>query len=143
MDITVKSKFVKSSPRKIRPVLHGLRGQNAEAALVTLKFTNRKGAGLLYDLLKSAIAAAKENDLDSEKVFIKSVNCTSGPRLKRRLIGSRGRSKPILKRMSHLTFTVSDTLEASKKAEVKSAEKKVKKDTKKEDIKQDKVKVNK
>jgi large subunit ribosomal protein L22 len=108
MDITVKSKFVKSSPRKIRPVLHGLRNQNAEVALTTLKFTNRKGARLLYTLLKSAIAAAKENDLDSEKVFIKSINCTSGPRLKRRLIGSRGRSKQILKRMSHLNLTVSD-----------------------------------
>ena len=41
MDIKVKSLFLKSSPRKVRPVLHGLRGMVLEAALVELKFTNK------------------------------------------------------------------------------------------------------
>jgi len=110
MDIKVKSLFLKSSPRKVRPVLYGLRGMTLQAALVELKFTNKKGAALMFDLIKSGLAAAKENDLDVDKVYIKSVNCTEGPRLKRRLIGSRGRAKPILKRMCHLNLTVTDVL---------------------------------
>lgn len=122
MDIKVKSLFLKSSPRKVRPVLYGLRGMTLQAALTELKFTNRKGAKFMFDLVKSGLATAKENDLDVDKVYIKSVNCTEGPRLKRRLIGSRGRAKPIMKRMCHLNLTVSDIIEA-----------KVGKDTIKED----------
>ena len=64
----------------------------------------------MYSLVKSGLAAAKESDLDVDKVYIKSVNCTEGPRLKRRLIGSRGRAKPILKRMCHLNLIVSDEI---------------------------------
>jgi len=108
MDIKVKSLFLKSSPQKVRPVLFGLRGKTLETAMTELKFTNKKGSKMTFDLVKSAQAAAKENDLDAEKVTIKSINCTEGPRLKRRLIGSRGRAKPILKRMCHLNLTVTD-----------------------------------
>lgn len=117
MDIKVKSLFLKSSPRKVRPVLYGLRGMTLQAALVELKFTNKKGATLMFDLIKSGLAAAKENDLDVDKVYIKSVNCTEGPRLKRRLIGSRGRAKPILKRMCHLNLTVTDEMIVKAKPE--------------------------
>lgn len=124
MDIKVKSSYLKVSPRKVRPVLYGLRGQNAEKALTQLHFTNKKGAKFMYDLLKSALAAAKENDLERDNVFIKSVFCGEGPRLKRRLIGSRGRSNPILKRMCHLTLTISDTAEGMPE-KVKKVEKKV------------------
>ena len=126
MDIKVKSLFLKSSPRKVRPVLYGLRGMTLQAALTELKFTNRKGADFMFALVKSGLAAAKENDLDVDKVYIKSVNCTEGPRLKRRLIGSRGRAKPILKRMCHLNLVVSDILEVAKE-EDKEEEKEVKK----------------
>lgn len=129
MDIKVKSLFLKSSPRKVRPVLHGLRGMALEAALVELKFTNKKGARFIFDLVKAGLAVAKENDLDVDKVYVKSINCTEGPRIKRRLIGSRGRSKPILKRMCHLNLTVSDTVEAQKKADKKEIKEEIKKKT--------------
>jgi large subunit ribosomal protein L22 len=121
MDIKVKSKFIKVSPQKVRPTLYGLRGENAEKALVSLYFLNKKGARLIHALLKSAIAAAKENDLDTSKTTIKEITCNEGPRLKRRLIGSRGRAKPILKRMSHLTITITDNIDVKdvKKTEIK------------------------
>lgn len=123
MDIKVKSLYLKSSPRKIRPLLFGLRGQNADQTMTSLGFINRKGSGMLIDLLKSALAIAKENDLDSDKIFIKSIYCNEGPRLKRRLIGSRGRSNPILKRMSHINLVLSDQAEKeeTKKPENKSS----------------------
>lgn len=108
MDIKVKSLFLKVAPQKVRPTLYGLVGQNAEAARVALGFINKKGAVMIASLLKSAIAVARENDLDIDKISIKEVYCTEGPRLKRRHIGSRGRSEALLKRMSHLTLIVSD-----------------------------------
>lgn len=126
MDIKVKSKFIKSSAQKIRPVLYGMRGENAEKALISLGFINKKGARLVYALLKSAIASAKESDLEIDKLAIKEITCNEGPRLKRRLIGSRGRSKPILKRMAHLTLTVTDNMD-NKTEKVKEDKKILKK----------------
>lgn len=109
MEIKVKSLYLKVSPFKVRPTLHGLLGQNAQKAYVSLRFTNKKGAGFMAGLLKSAIAIGKENDLDLEKLYIKSVYCNEGPRLKRRQIKARGRSDAITKRMCHLNLIISDT----------------------------------
>lgn len=121
MEIKVKSSYLRVSPRKVRPVLHGLRGEIAQDAYVALSFTNKKGAGLLAALLKSAIAIGKENDLELGKLYIKSVSCSEGPRLKRRQIKARGRSDAITKRMSHLNLVLSDTvIENAKKEDKKT-----------------------
>jgi len=108
MEINVKSKFLKVSSRKVRPVLWNLRGQNPEQVRVKLLFTNKKGALLVAQLLKSAVAVAKENDLDTNKLYIKTITCNEGPRLKRRQIKARGRADAIQKRMSHLNLIISD-----------------------------------
>lgn len=110
MDITVKNKFVRISPRKARPVLYGLRGKLATDALTQMRFTNKKAAAYLVELIKSALAAAKESDLAESTVFVKSIACNEGPRLKRRRFESKGRAAPIKKRMSHLMLTVTDDL---------------------------------
>lgn len=115
MDIKVSSSYLKISPRKLQVILHGLRGQNAETARVSLMFTYKKGAAFAADLVKAGIAAAKENDLDLNKVTIKAIYSTDGPRLKRRHIGSRGRSEAIIKRMSHLTLVLTDGAEEKAK----------------------------
>jgi ribosomal protein L22 len=44
MEITVKNRNIRISPTKVRPVLHGLRGMNAEQAKIALAFTNKKAA---------------------------------------------------------------------------------------------------
>lgn len=131
MDIKVKSLYLKSSPRKVRPVLHGLRGQNAEKAMTSLLFTNKKGARLMVDLLKSGMAVAKENDLEIDKLYVKTVYCNEGPILKRRLIGSRGRSDAIHKRMCHLNLVLSDVAEVLTKKETLKKDKEEVKATKK------------
>ena len=108
MDIKVKNLYIKVSPRKVRPVLFGVRGKNALEARTSLLFTNKKGAKMLASLLKSALAIAKENDLEENKLTIKSVYCNEGPRLKRRQVKARGRSDQILKRMSNLYLVLTD-----------------------------------
>lgn len=108
MDIKVKSSYLKISPRKMRPVLFSVRGKKAEEARTSLLFTNKKGAKMLASLIKSALAIAKENDLELDKMQVKSVYCSEGPKLKRRQIKARGRADSILKRMSHLFLEISD-----------------------------------
>jgi ribosomal protein L22 len=67
--------------------------------------------------LKSAVATAKESDLEPNKLYIKEVCCNEGPRLKRRRFESKGVSRQITKRMSHLVLTISDVAEEKIKKE--------------------------
>ena len=131
MDITVKNLFAKISPRKARLVLHGLRGLSAAAARDILLFTNKKGARICVELVKSGIAAAKENYLEADKVFVKSISCGEGPRLKRHMPKSKGRTYLKQKRMSHFILTLSDEIPAEKtEKEIKVQAKNSKKEEK-------------
>lgn len=109
MEFTVTSKYLKISPRKVRPVVLGYRGINAEIALHTALFTNKKGAGFLKDLIKSGIAAAKENYIEPADLIIKSISCNEAPRLKRIVPWSKGQTRRITKRMSHITLILEST----------------------------------
>lgn len=129
MEITVKNRYIKISPRKVRPVLHGLRGKSLKAAKISLQFMNRKAAGLICDLVKSGIAAAKENYLEPDKTTIKSIFCNEAPRLKRIQPWSKGQARRITKRMSHIVMTL-ESLEETKATPAKTSENdnKIKKD---------------
>lgn len=122
MEIKVKNLYVRISPRKVRPVIATLRGKNAEEVRNSLAFLNKKAARYAFDLVKAGIAAAKENYIDADKILIKHFYCNEGPRLKRMIPWSKGQSRRITKRMSHLTLV----LESAEK--VKPADKKEKSD---------------
>lgn len=109
MDITVKNLKVRKSPRKIRPVLHILKHQNAEKAIVALKFNSDSIAPVLSKLIKSGIAAAAEKEIESKKLFIKIIKCDQAQGFRRHRFGSRGRVVKINKRSSHLTLVLADT----------------------------------
>ena len=106
MEFKVKSLYLRISPRKVRPVLYGLRNMTAEEAKNALAFTNKKAAGLLFDIVKSGIAVAKENYFDANQVTVKSFTCNEGPRLKRMQPWSKGQARTITKRLCHLTLVL-------------------------------------
>lgn len=106
MEFKVKSLYLKISPRKMRPVLHGLRNMTALEAKNALAFTNRKAAGFLYGLVRSGIAVAKENYFEAADVKVKSIFCDEGPRLKRIQPWSKGQARRITKRMCHVTLVL-------------------------------------
>ena len=106
MEITVTTKYIRISPRKMRPVLFGLRGMKASEARTIAAFTNKKAAGFVKNILDSGLAAAKENYLEADTVTIKSIACNEGPRLKRMIPWSKGQSRRIMKKMAHLTLVL-------------------------------------
>lgn len=106
MDIKVKSLYLKLSPTKMRPILFGIRNKSFDQAKTFLTFTNKKGAIMALSLLNSAAAIAKENDLEIDKMQVKSVYCNEGPRLRRRKARSKGMAYAITKRMCHLTIVL-------------------------------------
>jgi ribosomal protein L22 len=66
-------------------------------------------------LVKSGIAAGKENHIEAEQLMIKAVYCNEAPRLKRAIAWSKGQSRRITKRASHITLV----LESAENAVVK------------------------
>lgn len=123
MEITVKLNNIRKSPRKIRPCLYGIKGKNTTAALDILRFSSHDISRDLSELIKSGIAAAKEHEMDENKLFVKILKCDTAGMLKRHIFVSKGRSSRIHKRNSHLTLTLSDQqITPNKKSKVMPAQ---------------------
>lgn len=125
------SKYLRISPRKVRPALAEIRRKPAIAALQILSVIPTKGARLAEKVLKSAIANANDLGLSETKLVITDFRADGGPVLKRFRPRSMGRADRILKRTSHLsvvlTETEDDVIDAGNPAEAeatKSSDKK-------------------
>ncbi len=133
MEVKAVEKYIRISPKKARLVADIVRGQNAKKALVTLRFTQKKAAKIIYKAVKSAVANAENNfNIESEKLVIKSISVDGGPSLKRIQPVSKGMAHAILKRTSHITVIVSDEQindpkSSTKKVKEKTEENKVEK----------------
>jgi len=107
MIFTAKHRYARISPAKVQLVAKLIRGKSANEALRILKYTNKKAAFLMYKVLSSAIANAG-SAAESEDLKVIDARIDRGPALKRGHFGPRGMFRPILKRTSHITITVSD-----------------------------------
>src|SRR3989339_59315 len=102
--VKAKSKWVRSSPRKISRVIDVIKGKSAQEALTLLKFMPQKGARLLAKVIKSAVANAKHNfKMKEDQLFITEAYANKGIIMKRFQPVSRGRAHSIMKRTSHIT----------------------------------------
>lgn len=124
MEITVKSKYLKISPRKLRLAVNLVRGKNIQYAKGILTLSNTKSSRMVKSLVDSAIASAKESGSEVDKFYINSINCSDGPRLKRGKPASKGSMMAIKKRQSHLSISISNIApdNSSKKQIKKSAD---------------------
>lgn len=101
-EIKVSQRFVRFSPRKISTYKNLIHHQNVLKSMALLKTDKSKGASLLFKILKSGTAAAKEKNLNQDNLIVKNLTINQGPSLKRRFYGSKGKTIPILKRTCHL-----------------------------------------
>lgn len=103
MEAKAIAKYVRISPRKLKPVTDLVRGKNVSEALAILKFTPHKGADILEKVINSAAANAENNhDMNTDKLYVAEVYANQGPTMKRWRAGSMGRASTILKRSSHV-----------------------------------------
>ena len=101
-------RFVRVSPRKARPVIDLIRGQQVPMALALLRNTPRQACKVVEKILRSAVANAEQKELgDSESMVVSRAFVDCGPTLKRFRARSQGRANAIQKRMSHITVVVS------------------------------------
>ena len=109
MEVKATAKYVRISPLKVNYICREIRGKQVDEALNILRFTNKKGARLLSDVLKSAIANAENNNgLSRENLIVKKAFANDAPTMKRWHPKAKGAAYPILKRSSHIGVVLAD-----------------------------------
>jgi len=108
------ARFIRVSPQKARLVVDLIRGQRAEDALQTLRFTKKRIAKEVEKTLRSAIANAERKaddagtSLDVDQLFVTSCFVNEGPRWKRMRPAPMGRGFRYQKRTSHIVVQVAE-----------------------------------
>jgi large subunit ribosomal protein L22 len=109
-----QARFIRVSPQKARLVIDLIRGQRAEEALQTLRFTKKRVAKELEKTLRSAIANAERKaedsgeSLDVDALFVTRCFVNEGPRWKRLRPAPMGRGFRYQKRTSHIIVEVAE-----------------------------------
>ena len=126
---------VRIAPKKANIIAKMVRGMPVHGAMDALHRTNKKGARLVEQLLRSAMANAAHNDRQTaSQLVIKSIVVNQGTGYRRGVPMSRGRVRPMTKFLSHISVTlgVADaSTVTSASTEEKPAKTPVKKVTKK------------
>src|ERR1700747_3757707 len=124
-----RARFIRVSPQKARLVIDLMRGQRAEAALQTLRFTKKRVAKEVEKTLRSAIANAERKaddsgeSLDVDALYVTECFVNEGPRWKRMRPAPMGRGFRYQKRTSHIVVAVSEHHRAaSERIETAAAE---------------------
>lgn len=109
MEVTAKLKGAALSAQKGRLIANMIRKMKVSRALDVLKFTPKKGAGLMLRLLESAVANAENNNgADIDELVVGVVFVDEATTLKRVSPRAKGRANRICKRTCHITIVVSD-----------------------------------
>ena len=109
------NKNVRSSTRKLKPILKSLVGKKVDFALRDLEFSNKRISGDVKKTLASAIANAENNyQYDIDKLIIKEAYCGKQIIMKRFRPRAKGRAAPIIKPYSNLTIILSESKQDQK-----------------------------
>jgi len=108
------ARHVRMSPQKARLVMDLIRGQRAQDALNTLRFTPKRAAKHIEKVLRSAIANAERkaddagSPLDVDQLYVANCFVNEGPRWKRLRPAPMGRAFRYQKRTAHLWVGVAE-----------------------------------
>jgi large subunit ribosomal protein L22 len=111
MEYIATAKNIKISPRKVRLVADSIRPLTIAKAITQLVVSKKRGATPLKKVLDSAVAnAVNNNSAKKDDLKIKSINVTEGIRYKRYHFAGRGRTRPYMKRTSHINIVLEDSV---------------------------------
>lgn len=98
-------RYAPIAPRKVRLITEMICGYMIHDALDMLKFTNKRAAGFVEKVLRSAIANADEQEADIERLYVREARVDEGgARLNTRRWRpkDRGRAMPWTRLASHI-----------------------------------------
>ena len=109
---TVKSinNNIRSSVRKLNPILKGIVGKKVEVAIRDLQFSEKRITKDIRKTINSAVANAENNfQYDIDKLIVKEAYCGKKITMKRFRPRAKGRAAPILKPYSSVTIILTET----------------------------------
>ena len=114
------NKNVRSSTRKLKPILKSIVGKKVDVAMRDLTFSEKRISKDVKKTISSAVANAENNyQYDIDKLIVKEAYCGKQIVMKRFRARAKGRAAPIKKPYSNLTIILSE----SKKLEEKHGSK--------------------
>lgn len=110
MEARATSKYISTSPRKMRLVIDLIRGKSVDHALEILHFNPKHASIDAEKVLRSAVANVFNREQDTKfetsDLVVKEAFVDNGPMLKRISPAPMGRAYRIRKRSNHLTIVV-------------------------------------
>ena len=103
------NKNIRSSTRKLNPILKAIVGKKAEIAIRELTFSSKRISNDIKKTISSAVANAENNyQYDIDKLIVKEAYCGKKIVMKRFRPRAKGRAAPILKPYSSVTIILSE-----------------------------------
>ena len=100
---------VRSSVRKLNPILRGIVGKKVEVAIRDLQFSEKRITRDIRKTISSAVANAENNfQYDIDNLVVKEAYCGKKIIMKRFRPRAKGRAAPILKPWSTVTIILSE-----------------------------------
>src|SRR3954454_24628263 len=102
-------RFARISVRKLRPILTLIRGKYADDAMNTLKYLPHRGARMIEQVLKSAMANAEDKgERNVGDMVVADARGDGGPMFKRLMPRARGMAYMIRRRSAHIEIGLVD-----------------------------------
>ena len=100
---------IRSSVRKLNPILKSIVGKKVEIAIKDLLFSEKRITRDIRKTINSAVANAENNfQYDIDKLIVKEAYCGKKITMKRFRPRAKGRAAPILKPYSSVTIILSE-----------------------------------
>ena len=100
---------IRSSVRKLNPILKGIVGKKVDIAIRDLQFSEKRITKDIRKTISSAVANAENNfQYDIDSLIVKEAYCGKKIIMKRFRPRAKGRAAPILKPYSSVTIILSE-----------------------------------
>tara|TARA_B100000579_G_scaffold264208_1_gene217782 strand:+ start:234 stop:629 length:396 start_codon:yes stop_codon:yes gene_type:complete len=103
------NKNIRSSVRKLKPILKSIVGKKVDIAIRDLSFSEKRISKDIKKTISSAVANAENNyQYDIDKLIVKEAYCGKQITMKRFRPRAKGRASPIMKPYSNLTIILTE-----------------------------------
>ena len=115
------NKNVRSSTRKLKPLLKSIIGKKVNNAIRDLTFSEKRISKDIKKTIASAVANAENNfQYDIDKLVVKEAYCGKQIIMKRFRARAKGRAAPIMKPYSNVTIILTEKNKVEEKHGAKS-----------------------
>ena len=112
------NKNIRSSTRKLKPILRSIVGKNVDKVIRDLTFSDKRISKDIRKTISSAVSNAENNfQYDIDNLIVKEAYCGKQVVMKRFRPRAKGRASPIMKPYSNLTIILSEKQKEKEKVE--------------------------